>query len=103
MMTAEACLPTVSKFDQTLARHLAAHIAEGSFCDEPLVRGCYARTRKDLGLTAHASDDSVAEEIETCFVQAVVGLMKFHQRFIASLPERIAGVFIFELLFDRSW
>ena len=102
MMLAAGSTQPEFRFARALARHLAARVAEGVACSEVIVRECYARTRHDLHLQGHADEIEATEEIENIFVHDVVSMMACHQRFIAHMPEPIAGVFIAELLFDKS-
>jgi hypothetical protein len=94
---------TASRFDRALARHLAARIAEGARCNEPIVRQCYVQARQELQISGPAANDSCADEFESGFVSNAVGLMETHQNFLLRMPEIVAGIFIAELLLDKPW
>ena len=103
MRFAARSTPAIFQFDRVMAKHLAARVAEGVPCNEAVVRQCYACTRQDLQPLSATDEIRSVGEIESIFVKDVVSMMECHQSFIASMPESIAGVFIAELLFDRSW
>lgn len=96
-------LPTASRFDRMLSRHLANHVVSGVNCSEPVVRECYVQTREDLQLASRTLNDPYVREVESFLLDNVVGLMQTHQRFLAVMPVAIAATFITELLLDKPW
>jgi hypothetical protein len=98
-----AYTPVISRFDRLMARHLAARVAAGVHCIEPVVRECYVDTCRDLQMTRVAANSPCVDELEACFVHKVAEMMACHQRFIGSMPEAIASTFISELLLEKPW